>query len=69
MLPVALLIILPASFLGRMWNGPTLAMTQTIAKPHMRAMASAITTGTYNMIGLGPGPALVGCPSDRFAPT
>jgi len=68
-LPVALLVVMPASFIGGMWNGPTLAMTQTIARPRMRAMASAITTGSYNLIGLGLGPVLVGQVSDRLSPT
>jgi len=67
--PVALLVVAPASFLGGMWSGPTLAMTQTIAKPRMRALASAITTGSYNLIGLGLGPVLVGSLSDRLAPS
>jgi predicted MFS family arabinose efflux permease len=67
--PVALLVVMPASFLGGMWAGPTLAMTQTIAKPRMRALASAITTGSYNLIGLGLGPVLVGWLSDRFTPS
>ena len=59
---------MPASFFGGMWNGPTIAMTQTIAKPRMRALASAMTTGTYNLVGLGLGPVLVGWLSDRFTP-
>ena len=69
LLPVALLVVMPASFFGGMWNGPTLAMTQTIAKPRMRALASAFTTGSYNLVGLGLGPVLVGWLSDRFAPS
>ena len=67
-LPVALLVLMPASFLGGMWAGPTLAMTQAIAKPRMRALASAATTGTYNLIGLGLGPLLVGVLSDGLTP-
>ncbi len=68
-LPVALLVVMPASFVGGMWAGPTLAMTQAIARPRMRAMASAATTGTYNLIGLGLGPLLVGVLSDGLAPS
>ena len=67
-LPVALLLILPASLVGSMWNGPTLAMSQTLARPHMRALASALTTGTYNLIGMGLGPLTVGAISDHYAP-
>jgi MFS family permease len=68
-LPVALLVVMPASFLGGMWAGPTLAMTQAIARPRMRGLASAATTGSYNMIGLGLGPLLVGALSDAMTPS
>jgi MFS family permease len=67
--PQALFVILPASLVGSMWNGPTLAMSQTLARPEMRAFASALTTGTYNLIGMGLGPLLVGWISDHFKPT
>jgi MFS family permease len=68
-LPVALLVILPASLVGSAWLGPTLATAQTLARPHMRAIASALTTGTYNLIGMGLGPLVVGLVSDHFEPT
>jgi predicted MFS family arabinose efflux permease len=68
-LPTALAVILPASLVGSAWLGPTLAMAQTLARPHMRALASALTTGTYNLIGMGLGPLVVGLASDRLAPT
>lgn len=67
--PVALLFLVPASFLGGSWSGPTLAMVLTIAKPSMRALASAITTGTYNLVGMALGPTLVGLISDALTPT
>jgi len=67
--PIALLVILPASLVGSAWLGPTLATAQTLARPHMRALASALTTGTYNLIGMGLGPLVVGLVSDRLAPT
>ena len=60
---------MPSSFLGGMWNGPTLAMVLGIAKPRMRALASGLTTGSYNLVGLGLGPPLVGVLSDRLAPS
>ena len=68
-LPTALAVILPASLVGSAWIGPTLAMAQTLARPHMRALASALTTGTYNLIGMGLGPLVVGLVSDRLEPT
>jgi MFS family permease len=52
-----------------MWNGPTLAMTQSIAPPQMRSFASALTTGTYNLIGMGLGPLAVGLISDALNPS
>ncbi|MGH7336729.1 MAG: spinster family MFS transporter, partial [Myxococcota bacterium] len=67
--PTALAVILPASLVGSAWLGPTLAMAQTLARPHMRALAAALTTGTYNLIGMGLGPLIVGLVSDRLEPT
>ena len=67
--PIALAVILPASLVGSAWLGPTLATAQTLARPHMRALASALTTGTYNLIGMGLGPLVVGLVSDRLEPT
>jgi len=64
----ALLLSAPASILGGMYLGPTFAMTQALAKPHMRAMASAILLLILNLIGLGLGPQLVGLLSDLLAP-
>jgi MFS family permease len=44
-------------------------MVLSIAKPQMRALASALTTGSYNLVGMGLGPLLVGFLSDRLAPS
>lgn len=68
-LPTALAVILPASLVGAAWNGPTLSMSQSLARPRMRALASALTTGTYNLIGMYLGPTLVGLISDHYQPT
>jgi len=62
------LVLIPASLLNAMYNGPTLAMTQSIARPDLRAQASALTTGSYNLIGMGLGPLVVGLLSDHFEP-
>jgi MFS family permease len=64
--PIALAVILPASLLGSGWLGPTLSTAQTLARPHMRALASALTTGSYNLIGMGVGPLIVGLVSDHL---
>ena len=65
---VAPLVLIPASLLNAMYNGPTLAMTQSIARADLRAQASALTTGSYNLIGMGLGPLAVGFLSDYFQP-
>jgi MFS family permease len=67
--PTALLFLAPASFLGASWSGPTLAMVMAIAKARMRALASAITTGAYTLVGMALGPTLVGWISDSLAPS
>lgn len=66
---VALLLFgIPAGIAGPMYLGPTFAMTQTLVKPHMRAVASAILLFILNLIGLGIGPWFVGFVSDALAP-
>ena len=66
---VALLLFgIPAGIAGPMYLGPSFAMTQTLVKPHMRAMASAILLFVLNLIGLGIGPWFVGFVSDALAP-
>ncbi len=54
--------------LGAMYLGPTFALTQTLVRPRMRALASAILLFVVNMIGLGGGPTFVGWLSDRLTP-
>jgi predicted MFS family arabinose efflux permease len=56
------------TILGAMYLGPTLALTQTLVRPRMRALASAILLFIVNMIGLGGGPTFVGWLSDRLGP-
>jgi predicted MFS family arabinose efflux permease len=66
---VALLVFgIPAGIAGPMYLGPSFAMTQTLVKPHMRAMASAILLFIINLIGMGLGPWFVGFLSDALAP-
>jgi predicted MFS family arabinose efflux permease len=54
--------------LGAMYLGPTFALTQTMVRPRMRALASAILLFVLNLIGLGGGPTFVGWLSDRLEP-
>ncbi len=65
----ALLLALPGTFLGSMYLGPTFAMTQTLVRPEMRALASAILLFIINLVGLGFGPQGVGVLSDLLHPT
>jgi len=58
----------PTAILGAMYLGPTFAMTQSIAKPHMRALASAVLLFIINLVGLGLGPLVLGALSDALAP-
>ena len=65
----ALLIYIPGLLLGSFYLGPTFSMTQGLAKPRMRSMASAILLFIINIIGLGAGPQVVGVMNDLLAPT
>ena len=64
----ALLWSIPGSILGGMYLGPTFALTQSMVRPEMRAMASAILLFVLNLIGLGLGPQGVGILSDLLNP-
>ncbi len=64
---LALLLLCPSTFLGAMWLGPTMAMTQALAKVRMRAVASAILLFILSLVGLGLGPQTVGVMSDLLA--
>ena len=59
----------PGALLGGVYLGPTFAMTQTLVRPSMRALASAILLFIINLIGLGLGPTVVGFLSERLKPT
>jgi predicted MFS family arabinose efflux permease len=65
---VVLFLAIPGAILGPMYLGPTFGMTQTLAKPQMRALASAILLFVLNLIGLGLGPLFAGFLSDQLRP-
>jgi predicted MFS family arabinose efflux permease len=65
----ALLLSIPGTIVGGLYLGPCFAMTQSLAKPHMRAMASAVLLFIVNLIGLGIGPVFVGVLSDLLKPS
>ena len=60
---------LGASFFGSCMVAPVLAVTQTLAKVRMRALASALVSLVVNVIGAGLGPLTVGLSSDLLAPS
>ena len=64
----ALVLSIPASVLGIMYLGPTFAMTQSLVRPEMRALAAAILLLIINAVGLGLGPWFVGSLSDVLEP-
>jgi hypothetical protein len=64
----AILLSIPGALLGPIYLGPTFAMTQSLVRPDMRALASAILLFIINLIGLGLGPWFVGMISDALRP-
>ncbi len=65
---LALLMLIPPTFLGLMYQAPALAIAQGLATPAMRATAGAILLFVINIIGLAMGPAFTGALSDALAP-
>jgi MFS family permease len=51
-----------------MWTGPTYAMAQGVARPHMRAMAAAIVIFMLSLVGAALGPLIVGILNDWLDP-
>jgi predicted MFS family arabinose efflux permease len=64
----AFLLWLPGYVLGSMYLGPTFAMTQSLVRPEMRALAAAVLLFIINAVGLGLGPWFVGAFSDALEP-
>jgi predicted MFS family arabinose efflux permease len=57
-----------AALVVNMWTGPTYAMAQGVAKPHMRSMAAAIVIFMLNLVGAALGPLIVGMLNDWLDP-
>jgi predicted MFS family arabinose efflux permease len=55
-------------FAMNMWTGPTYAMAQGVARPHMRAMAAAIVIFMLSLVGAALGPLIVGILNDWLDP-
>lgn len=56
-------------FFGPAMYGPVLTLTQGLTKVRMRAMAAALLTLLYSLIGIGLGPLATGALSDALTPT
>jgi len=65
--PIMLCLMFCYTLLGAFYLGPTIAISHTLVKPSMRAMASAVLFFILNLIGLGLGPLCVGLLSDALA--
>jgi predicted MFS family arabinose efflux permease len=64
----ALLWFAPAQVFLVFWFGPLFGLTQTLARPSMRALSSSIFLFAINVTGLAFGPLIVGALNDVFAP-
>lgn len=64
---LAILLLIPSSFLTSIWLGPTFAALQSVVQPDNRATAAAVQATFVLFLGLGLGPVIVGALSDFFA--
>jgi predicted MFS family arabinose efflux permease len=64
----ALPMLFGITFFGLAIVGPVMAVTQALAKIRMRALAAALVTLAFNLIGIGLGPLATGALSDGLAP-
>jgi predicted MFS family arabinose efflux permease len=64
----SLLWFAPAQVCLVFWFGPLFGLTQTLVKPHMRALASSMFLFAINLVGLALGPLIVGALNDAFEP-
>jgi MFS family permease len=55
--------------LGSMFFGPSFAMSQGLAPPRMRAVATSLVLFMQTLVGLGLGPVIVGMISDHLKPS
>ena len=65
---LALALFVIPTFLGLMYQAPSIALTQSLATPKMRATASAILLFIINIVGLAIGPPATGFLSDLLTP-
>ncbi len=65
----ALALAVPAVLFAAFFFGPVIAVTQSLVRSNMRAVASAVMLFLNNIIGYGLGPLAVGWLSDRLTPS
>ncbi|MAJ59571.1 MAG: hypothetical protein CBC48_06090 [bacterium TMED88] len=65
---LALAFFVIPTFLGLMYQAPSIALVQSLATPKMRATASAILLFIINIVGLAIGPPATGFLSDLLTP-
>ena len=68
-LDTAIAFLVPAAFFNTMWLGNFNAVVQGVARPRMRAVASALNVALNSGVGLGLGPLAVGWLSDQLQPS
>ncbi len=64
----AMVCFVPFYAVSNMYVGPLWSIAQNLARPGMRATASALLLLILNLVGLGAGPFLVGWLNDELAP-
>jgi len=68
--PVAALVaFIPYYAISNMYVGPLWSTAQNLARPELRATASALLLFILNLVGLGLGPLAVGALNDLLAPS
>jgi len=65
---LALVSFVPFYVVSNMYVGPLWSLSQNLARPDMRATASAVLLFILNIAGLGIGPSVVGFLNDALAP-
>lgn len=68
-LPLGFASLFTASLIGVLWSAPTMALSQGLVRPSMRAMSAATWNGLFTFVGMGLGPWLIGDLSVRLEPT
>ena len=63
---LAIALWAPAAVLGSFYVGPSYAMALALVKLRMRALTTAVMLFSFNILGLGLGPLLIGLANDAL---